>query len=305
VTTLRKPALILLFLLAVLAGYSAVRWYRARPAGPAAMLQRLPQSDAVVVYIDFEALRRGGILQLLDSGKTSEDPDYREFARSIHFDWRQDLDRAMLAIAPSGKFILAEGRFDWKSLDGYARSAGGECQGEMCRLTGSTPQRRISFLPLRPNLMALAVSTDDWAARTLAAEQPAAPAGDLPDAPMWMRIPGSALRSPSGLPDGTRMFARSMEQADYAVLALRPDGQKLAARLDVHCGSARDAADIAGELSHATALLREMIAREHQTPNPADLSGFLTSGNFWSQGTRVYGNWPIERALLQNLLGGA
>ncbi len=285
-------------------GFAGVRWYHGRPLGPAAMLERLPQSDAVVFYADFEALRRGGVLQILDSGK-AEDPDYREFARTIGLDWRRDLDRAMLAIAPSGKFILAEGRFDWPRLRAYAEKQGGACQNAMCRLNGSTPERRISFLPLRADLMALAVSTDEWAVRTLASEPPAAGATEPPAAPVWLKIPGSALRSPSGLPDGTRMFARSMEQADYAVLSLQPDGQRLAARLDVHCESAKDAADIAGELSHATSLLREMIARERQTPNPADLSGVLSSGNFWSQGTRVYGNWPIEREFLRNLLGGA
>jgi hypothetical protein len=290
-------------------GFAGVQGYRSRPLGPSAMLARLPQSDAVVFYADFEALRSGGVLQMLDSGK-AEDPDYREFARKIGLDWRRDLDRAMLAIAPSGKFILAQGRFDWPRLRAYAAQQGGECRSGMCRLNGSTPERRISFLPLQSNLMALAVSTDEWAVRTLASVPPASPsepdaAAEPPAAPVWLKIPSSALRSPSGLPDGTRMFARSMAQADYAVLSLQPDGQRLAARLDVHCESAKDAADIAGELSHATSLLREMIARERQTPNPADLSGVLSSGNFWSQGTRVYGNWPIERAFLQNLLGGA
>ena len=52
-----------------------------------------------------------------------------------------------------------------------------------------------------------------------------------------------------------------------------------------------------------TRLLREMIEREHQTPNPADLSGFLTSGTFMSQGQKTHGYWRITRALIDNLLG--
>ena len=300
-STRSKAALVLLFLIAV---YGGVRWYRSRPIGVAAQLQRLPQRDAVIVYVDFRRLRQAGILRLLDSPKAAEDADYRDFARKIDLDWKKDLDSAMLALAPSGKYMVVEGRFDWKSLRGYAQSAGGECYGEACRVNGSTPERRISFLPLRDRVMALAVSSDEWAVRTLQGEAPGTPS-DLPDAPVWVRVPGTALKSASGLPDGTRMFARSLEQADFAVLTLAPDGQRMAARLDVHCRAARDAADIAGELSHATTLLREMIAREHGTPNPADLSGVLTSGSFWSQGNRVYGTWPIERAFLENLLGGA
>ena len=61
---------------------------------------------------------------------------------------------------------------------------------------------------------------------------------------------------------------------------------------------------LAGELNKTTRLLREMIQREHQTPNPADLSGFLTSGVFRSEGSRVSGYWRISRALIENLLGG-
>ena len=266
--------------------------------------RRLPQRDAVIVYIDFRQLRQAGILGMLDTAKAAEDPDYREFARKINLDWKKDLDSVMLALAPSGKYMVVEGRFDWKSLRNYAQGAGGECFGSVCRVAGSTPERRISFLPLNDRTMALAVSADEWAARTLQGEAPG-PRPALPGAPVWLKIPGSALKSGSGLPDGTRMFAHSIEQADYAMLTFAPDGRRLAAKLDVECSDARDAADIAGELSHATTLLREMIAREHQTPNPADFSGVLTSGNFWSQGNRVYGTWPIERSFLENLLGGA
>jgi hypothetical protein len=45
-----------------------------------------------------------------------------------------------------------------------------------------------------------------------------------------------------------------------------------------------------------------MIEREHQRPNPADLSGVLTSGTFHSDGSRVVGSWPIEHEFIQNLL---
>ena len=48
-----------------------------------------------------------------------------------------------------------------------------------------------------------------------------------------------------------------------------------------------------------------MIEREHQTPNPADSSGFLTSGSFKSQAPKAHGYWNITRALIENLLGGS
>lgn len=300
----KKIALFAVLFAAVgVGGLLSLRWYRSRPMGLAAQLKRLPQRDSVIVYVDFASLRKAGILGMLDSAKVTEDADYREFARKIDLNWKQDLDSVMLAFAPTGKYMVVEGRFDWKSLRNYVQGAGGECYGDVCRVNGSTPERRISFLPLQHNVMALAVSTDEWAVKTLQGEAPG-PGMEPPATPVWLKIPGSALKSETGLPPGTRMFAHSIEQADYALLTLAPDGQRLAAKLDVRCGDPHDAADIAGELSHATSLLREMIAREHQTPNPADFSGVLTSGSFWSQGDRVYGRWPIERAFIENLLGG-
>jgi hypothetical protein len=60
---------------------------------------------------------------------------------------------------------------------------------------------------------------------------------------------------------------------------------------------------LAGELTKTTGLLRDLITREHQTPNPADLSGFLTSGTFHNEGTHVLGEWQIQSALIETLFG--
>ena len=113
------------------------------------------------------------------------------------------------------------------------------------------------------------------------------------------------LKSSDSLPAGTRVFARSMEQAETITLAFAPEGQGLAARLDVRCRNDRDAADLASQLTRTTSLLREMMEREHQKPNPADLSGVLSSGAFRNEGRRVLGYWPIDRAFVQNVLGGS
>jgi hypothetical protein len=83
-----------------------------------------------------------------------------------------------------------------------------------------------------------------------------------------------------------------------------PEGEDFAAKLKVRCASVTDATALAADLTKTTGLLREMIEREHQKPNPADLSGFLTSGAFRSEGARVSGYWPMSRALIENLLGG-
>jgi hypothetical protein len=48
-----------------------------------------------------------------------------------------------------------------------------------------------------------------------------------------------------------------------------------------------------------------MLEREHQNPGPAELAGILASGSFRSEGRKVLGYWPIERAFVESLLGGA
>ena len=278
-------------------------WYRGRPLGLAAQIKRLPVSGSVVVYVDFDQLRRGKILDLLNAGKAVEDDEYRKFAESIHLDWRKDLDSAMVAFAPSGKYMLVKGKFDWTRLQSYAKQSGGDCEGDVCRMVGSVPDRRISFFPMQPSLMALAVSTDDLAAKRMIGETPG-PAPEVPNGPIWVRIPGSVLKYGESLPSGTRMFARTVGDAEFVTVTFVPEGERLAAKLDVLCRDEKDAAAMAAELTRVTGLLREYIEREKQKPNPADFSGVLTSGTFTNQGRRVAGHWPIERSFVENLLGG-
>jgi len=88
------------------------------------------------------------------------------------------------------------------------------------------------------------------------------------------------LRSGDNLPAGTRMFAHSLSDAESVTLAFTPEGRRMAAKLDVLCRDEIDAADAALELTRVTGVLRQMIARENQNPNPADLSGVLAGGRF-------------------------
>jgi len=278
-------------------------WYRARAESPAALVARIPTSDALVIYLDFAAQRRSGVLSLLDKPNVAEEPEYRDFARSIDFDYRRDLNSVLLAAAPSGKFLLAQGRFNWDRLRAYVASQNGRCDGALCRMQGSAADRRISFFPIHDNLMALAVSSDDSAAlRMSRADHGVEP--EVPEAPAWISIPSSVLRSSEDLPEEARLFARSMSRADSVVLAFIPENGGFAAKLTIRCRDAQDASDLASQLTGATTLLRQMFLSRHHTPNPAELAGVLTSGTFRSDGARVYGSWPVERAFLDNLLGG-
>jgi hypothetical protein len=275
--------------------------YRSRRLSAAAMLKRMPSIESLVLFIDFEKLRQAGLVQLLDGSKAGEDPDYRDFARQTDFHWAQDLDTAMLAAAPSGKYIIAQGRFDWKSLRAFVDSHGGRCLNTLCELAGSLPERRISFFPLRGNVMAMAVAQDDAAANRLSGWV-SGPDPEVPDAPIWLSIPSSILKS-NDLPEGTAMFAHSVSAADRVILTLVSEGKQLAAKLTVVCRSQEDATVVAAELSKKTEILRSVLAHEHANPGPENPASVLANGSFQSNGRRVFGYWPIQPAFVEAILG--
>jgi hypothetical protein len=268
------------------------------------LLQRLPTRDAVVLYVDFAALRRAGLLKLLSPGTMSAEPEYQSFIRKTEFDYQDDLDLAVGAFAPQGKYFFLKGRFDWQRLQKYAEDEGGACPNLVCDMTGSTPDRKISFFPARPDMMAMAVSPSDGAATVLQTDsresRPVEPARD----PVWLSLPPSTLRSGEHLPPGTRMFASTLENVQNVTLSMGPDGRRFALRMNARCRSAQEAVTLSVQLVKVTNMLREMIARENQKPNPSDLSGVLTAGAFRQQGSHVFGYWPVESSFLQALLSG-
>jgi hypothetical protein len=275
--------------------------YRSRSLSPAELVKRLPTQDALLLYIDFSALRRAGLLQLLDGSKLGQEADYESFVRDTDFNYVQDLDSALAAFAPTGKYILATGRFDWKALSEYAKRQNGQCYNSVCQMAGSTPERKISFLPVRTNLMAMAVSKDALAAIRLETTAVGAPL-PTPDAPVWMFLPQAVLKSQDSLPAGTQLFAKSLEDATSVTLGFSPEGNRVAAKLSVLCRSDREAALAAAQMTKITEVLRQIIAHSGKTPPSSDLASILRSGTFQSKGPRVYGYWPIERAFVEQTL---
>jgi len=278
-------------------------WYHSTTLTPEALLKRMPASDSLVMWIDFASLRRTGFLQLLAGAKSAEDPEYQSFVYATRFDYMSDLDTALVAFSHSGgSYFMLSGRFDWKSLRNYVTREHGECVNSLCRVVGSAPDRHISFLPLRRDLMAMAVSTEPYAVNDLAIARPG-PNPKMPEGLVWLRFPGWLPKYAASLPDGMRPFARIIENSPNVTVSFVPDRDRLVAKLEIQCRSALEAADLVTQFSSVTETARSLFAREHQTPNPADFSGIVTSGTFRSDGPQLEGAWPIDRAFVQNLLG--
>lgn len=282
--------------IAIIAG---VALYRTRATSPTALVARLPADGAVILSIDFAALRRAGVLGILGGSKITQEPEYRVFVEQTGFDYINDLDTALISFHRSGTYFLLRGRFDWKALEEYVAHEGGACHNAFCRVAGSVPKRKISFFPLRADLMALAVGDDEYAAQELSALKPARHV-EIPGDPVWSLIPVGELKKDNKLPAAGAAFVRALEGAQSVLLAAGPDGKRFAIRFDATCGSAADAAALATRLRDITAHLRDAAA----TPDPKDLGGVLSAGAFEQKGTHVLGRWPVEREFLQSLAGG-
>jgi hypothetical protein len=299
------PWLVLLCLAAIcVALIMGVAALRSRRTSPASLLSRLPADDSIILYIDFHALRDARVLGLLGSSRVAQEPEYRAFVEQTGFDYLNDLDSAFVSFHSSGTYFLLRGRFDWKNLRDYTVQQGGSCYNTLCKVNGSTPDRRISFFPLQSDIMALAVSRDDSAATEMQARK-AVRNIEIPHDPVWSLIPVAVLKNNTAAPPGTRAFARALEGADALLVSAAPEGTRISLRLDASCRTDADARSLAEQLREATARLREMLVRENQTPNPRDLSGVLAAGAFEQKELHVFGRWPIERSLLESLAGSA
>lgn len=297
------------FVLLCLAGMCAgvivvVALLRANRTSTASLFSHLPSENALVVYIDFRALRSAGVLGLLSSSQVMQEPEYRVFVDQTGFDYLNDLESALISFHSSGTYLLLRGRFDWKNLKDYTLHQGGTCYNTVCKVNGSTPERKISYFPFQPNTMALAVSRDDSAVALIQDRRPKRNF-EIPADPVWSLIPVRALKNNAGVPAGLRAFARALEGADTVVLSAAPDGKHIALKMDAACRTATDARALAAQLMDATARLRDLIAREHQTPNARDLSGVLAAGAFEVKDMHVLGRWPVDRAFLESLTGNA
>lgn len=293
----------ILLVACALAG-AGVYWFRARSAGRSPdLVTYLPSAGASVIYIDVDALRRSGILAMLDRSKTAEEPDYQQFVRETKFDYRQDLDAVAAAVKDGRTYFALRGRFHWKNLSDYAIRQGGSCHNDFCVEPGSQPNRRISFYLFKRDVLAMAVGPDDFGAYQVTSGS-AKVTPVTPNDPVWALIPAAALQSADTLPTAAKAFVPALKGADQIVFSLGANSaQQLQLALHVTCKDSADASALAAQLETITKELRELVAHQRKKPDPADLSALLVAGNFRHEDRQVYGTWPIPRAFVDAVAG--
>ncbi len=297
----RRPIVAAVLLVAAVSAVALYRIHATRAFfNPPALLSRFPSEDALVMSADFATLRRAGLLTV---SKVPFEPEYKQFLDGTGFDYKRDLDYLVASFSRSGTYFIARGRFDWKKLRDYAAHQGGSCYEDLCRMQGSTPERHISFLPLRSDALALAVSTNDLAA-TLLTKTAAPITTPLPAAPVWLSVPGAELRRQDALPPSTHLMLSALTRADRVVITLGPGGpQGIEAQLQATCNSQDDAKVLASQLRSTTGLLKEALARDKNAAD-GEVTAMLTAGVFDQTDRKVTGNWPVRKSLLDALTDG-
>ena len=267
------------------------------------MVALLPAGDATIFFANIAAVRQAGMLGLFAASKTVEEPEYQEFVRQTHFDYRHDLQD--IAGAADGKQILliVRGRFDWGRLRQYSLAHGGTCIRNVCNLPTSKPGRWASFLPIQSDVMGLAVSTDSTAAIAVSPRRDRIPQQILSD-PVWVKVSRSLLENPVSLPVPLRIFAIALQSADRVLVSLdagAKSGAAFSLRLNAQCPTTAAAETIKTQLELQTRMLSTQLEREHRPPSLADFAGMLVAGSFHVSDKRVVGTWPIHQELLNTL----
>ncbi len=203
-------------------------YYRSKTKLTTAQIFRyVPSGSGLLVHVDVAALRSAGIVSLLSGTKVTADPEYRSFVEQTRFDYSTDLDTLTAGFYGPEAFYIIQGRFDWKAIKSYATSSGGSCWDAFCTVPATKKDYYISFLPVRPDLMMLAVSLENKAVKRMLA-RPRRDAGEgMPDQPVWVSIPPSTLQKPEDFPAGTQLFARALQNTDKVTLSIGPQWPEL------------------------------------------------------------------------------
>lgn len=291
---------------------AALYYYRkVNSETPGQMISILPRQDASVFYVNVGAIRDSGLLSDVSGPRVTEEPEYKDFLTQTNFDYQRDLDRLAGATTGDETYLLLAGRFDWKKLSQYARSHGGQCLQGICSLPASRPNHWISFMPLRSNLMGLAISDNQRAVYSIG-KIGSVTEMNVPKDPVWISIPHVILAKPHNLPPIAAALADAVGNATTLTLSLaNPTAQTgiaglaqaaFVVRMQARFDSDTKAVDMESQLIRATALVKTMVDARQAPAGPTDLASILMRGSFQNAGGLVTGSWPVSRDFVNSLL---
>jgi len=261
------------------------------------LLMELPAGDGLTVFADTRALRQSGILQRLAGEAGAESEDYRAFVAATGFEYRRDLDAFVLRSEEGRRWIVAEARIDEDKLRRYFVAHGGRCVSGLCAMQGSAPERQISWVRLKSGRLGLAVNPDPLAAAAFGgrAELPQWP---VPDAPLWLYVPGRMLETPEGAPAWLKLAVEGLRGARYLLWSAGLDGNLVWVRLVIACADEDGARRMAERWGGVLELLRAAAAEQGDKDS---LPALLAEGRLEARGTRADAEWRLEWSRLEKL----
>jgi hypothetical protein len=145
------------------------KWAAPKGALREELLARVPSDASVVIFVDFDELRRAPFIARLYSWapKPQSDADYTQFLKDTGFDYERDLDRLAMATRKRGQesifFAIADGKFDRAKLSAYASKFGAlekNGGGEIYSVPVGGTSKKISFAFLKNDRMVLTDGPD-------------------------------------------------------------------------------------------------------------------------------------------------
>ena len=305
--TQRSSSWLLVLFVAILAAgiYGLVVWNR-WGADPTLefVLNRLPETKAVTVHVDFAEIRKAGLAELMAGTPVAEEPDYLRFVSESGFDWKTDLDAVTASKSGDDWYCFALGRFDMEKLRNFAMSRGGMCRNGVCEVAGATPGRLISFYPVSSRMLALASSKSQLAVYHLQSKPHPTWPGGVPEGSAWVSFNGSVLAGDPALPAGGRLFGKILASTERTTFSVVRGAAGLEVKMRAHSLDAPGAGNVKAQLEGVTKEFRGYFERMGQASSPADLSGLLLSGEFGVTGNETTGRWPVHTDFLKKLAGG-
>jgi hypothetical protein len=242
---------------------------RAVAAGSMPELIEMAPGDATfIAYLDLANLRNEPLIDRLAAmaAPVAVDHDYAEFVGATGFDYRRDLDRAVISESSGQMLAVAEGRFDQEKIKQYVlRSGSEEREGDRAVyvMKSTTPGKSISLSFLSKNRIAIAQG-GDLSERAMTSHAPLDPdmrerLSRVAGSPLFagFRVTSSLTASAAGTPAASIPALQSLRGVNFA---LKPDGEQMLISAEGECENPAQAQKLESSLDFLRTILPAGLA---------------------------------------------
>jgi hypothetical protein len=235
------------------------------------LIELAPGDATYIAYLDLANLRNEPLIDRLAAmaAPVAVDHDYAEFVSATGFDYRRDLDRAVIAGSAGQMLAVAEGRFDQEKIKQYVlRSGRVEREGDRAVyvMKSTTPGKSISLSFLGKNRIAIAQG-GDLSERAMTSHAPLDPdmrerLSRVAGSPLFagFKVTSSLTASAAGTPAAGIPALQSLRGVNFA---LKPDGEQMLISAEGECENPAEAQKLESSLNLADPKMRGPMTAEN------------------------------------------